>query len=197
MKNSFLILTTIVISLITGSPAWAGYFGMITDITGKIEHISKTNDHSSDLLGSNFDVNDEFKLSKNSSITIVAHKNCEELLIQGAGHIKINAHAIEIISGAKNMISFIRELPVCYTPDSINRTKTIGGLILRGNSDPVWELRKEFNDDGNASNATLVTLIAYDLDANEIERARPYFARLKSKMPNSIFIQDIAERFSK
>ncbi len=194
MKNSFLILTSLFISLIAGSPAWAEYYGMITDTTGKIEHISKKHIPSGDLLGSNFSVNDEFKLDKNSSLTIVAYANCEELLIQGAGHIKIKAHKMEIISGAKNMLSSIRELPVCYTPDELNRKKTIGGLILRGNSDPVWELRKEFNN-GNARNTTLVILIAHDLAVNQIERARPYFVHLKNKMPNSVFIQSIADKF--
>ncbi len=168
---------------------------MITDSNGKVELKSSNSSAISNLLGTNISVNNELLLGKNARITLVTHENCAEILVTGAAHIKFSIDQINVLQGGKDTLAVLRELPACYIPIKMQSTNAIGGLTLRGNFDPVWKLRKEFQN-GVANNSTLITLISHDLDQNKAERARPYFILLKSKMPESPFIKSIENRFS-
>jgi hypothetical protein len=176
-----LIITGVFLASLTpsfSSEAGNSQFGMITDISGKAA-IQRQSNNVKISFGSGVLQDDKIVLDKDAKIVMVAYENCSEWNISGPGDITIN----KVPTGSNLSVVSSRKLPICYVPGDFHGTdsKTMGGLQLRGGTF-ITNLRNEFKK-GNSSNSDLLTIILYDLKKGNKEKAKPYFEKLKKRVP--------------
>jgi hypothetical protein len=167
-------------------------FGIIMDVSGEIT-INRGENKIAAELGSTISPNDILTLTKGSTVALVSYDSCQEWILNGPDKITIKA---DKINSERGNISPERQLPICYSMEEIEDSKsdTIGGFVLRGApKDPLASLRTEFKN-GKASNTTLITIIMYDLHNGKVEQTEQYFKVLKSREPGSEFVRSLSKR---
>ncbi|MCP5002467.1 MAG: hypothetical protein GY941_00720 [Planctomycetes bacterium] len=176
-------------------------YGIVTEVSGPVELVLQTSMRPIKYPGFDLSIGDGLAFSKGATITIVSYVDCREWNIKGPGYVEIKKKRIEIISGATDMVVPLRKLPFCSDIGGLEGSQSdavsgyeMGGIVLRGKTETIESLRSEFVD-GGAGNASLITLVMYDLKKKNIENARPYFEELKKRIPNSLFIKDITKYF--
>jgi len=193
-------------------------FGVVMDVSGKVELQAKGKNSAIDL-GKNVSVGDNLSIGDKGRVTLVAYKGCEEWEITGPGTVHISDKIPELEKGSKGKASMKRKLPVCYKPEDMKvaGSHEQGGLVLMNKAAPVDNdnmegpnpaemsgavsaedemepLRRDFGE-GKADNATLMTLVMHDLKKNDTEGARPYFMELKKRAPGSEFVKKLGKDF--
>ena len=162
-------------------------FGIIMDYTERLD-LSRDGDSSPVEVGTELLIGDSLNLSEDGQVVFVAYETCEEITLIGAGKVTITDD--ENISTEKGQKWQIRQLPVCYKPESFpyNGPNITGGILLRGiNSSPntgdeIARMRAAAERD-EISNSELVSLIVYELQNDNKEMARNYHAQLMGKNP--------------
>jgi hypothetical protein len=167
-------------------------FGIVMDLSGKVTIKHGVNTKPADL-GINIVTGDMIILDKKAKAVIVSYVDCQEWSLSGAKRFLIKAGTI-LVNGKS--LPYSRRLPVCYSMEEIRRagSEPVGGFVLRGQNDPLAELREEFNS-GKASNSTVMILLMHELNRGEVEKAKPYYEFLKKCLPDSEFITNIATLF--
>lgn len=202
--------------------ALAGYcsaqdFGIVTDTSGKIadERAGKTTFLD---IGAAVAPKDKIHISKGGSATIVEYATCQEWFAAGAGNFIVDEGKIVAVKGAS--LKMGKKLPVCYKPGEIKGTAShsMGGIALfakeskgvasesagteefastsRTEAEAAMQPLREEYQRGNASNATVIALMMYELNANRMVAAKPYYDDLKKRAPKSQVVRELAERFA-
>lgn len=198
----------------------AGYaqdFGIITDASGKVanERAGKTKFLD---MGASVAPKDKLHISKGGAATIVAYATCQEWIAAGAGDFTVEEGKIVAVKGAS--LTMGKKLPGCYKPGEIKGagSHSIGGISLFAkeskapvpeaggseefssktgateNDSSIKPLQDEYQS-GKASNSTVIALMMYELNANRVAAAKPYYDDLKKRAPKSPVVREMAPRF--
>ena len=201
--------------------AGAGYaqdFGIITDVSGKLA-VQRNGKTKFLEMGASVAPQDILRVSRGGAATIVAYATCQEWLASGTGEITVENDKMAAGKGASLKIG--KKLPVCYKPADIKGagSHSMGGISLFAKeskkpaqeaaapeeftstsvateTDPAIEPLKEEYQGGKASNSTVITLMMYELGANKVAAAKPYYEDLKKRVPQSAVVKDLAPRFA-
>lgn len=193
-------------------------FGIITDASGKIanERAGKTTFVD---MGASIAPKDKLHIAKGGAATIVAYATCQEWIAAGAGDFTVEEGKIIAVKGAS--LKMGKKLPGCYKPGEIKGTgsHSMGGISLmakeskgpfpemagsreemastsgNGEADPAIQPLKDEYQGGKASNSTVIALLMYELNANRLAAAKPYYDDLKKRAPLSALVKEIAPRF--
>lgn len=192
-------------------------FGIITDASGKVadERAGKTIFLE---MGASVAPKDKLHISKGGAVTIVAYATCQEWVAAGAGDFTVEDAKIVAVKGAS--LTMGKKLPVCYKPADIKGagSHSMGGISLFGKeskgpapeaagpeefaatsgaaeTDAAIQPLKDEYQNGKASNSTVITLMMYELNANRIGSAKPYYEDLKKRAPHSAVVKEMAPRF--
>lgn len=185
-------------SLFLAQTVCAQEFGIIMDYTDTLS-LSRDGDSSPVEVGTELLVGDSLNLSVDGQVVFVAYETCEEVTLFGAGKVTITDD--ENISTEKGQKWQIRQLPVCYKPESFpyNGPNITGGILLRGinsstNTEDEIARMRAAAERAEISNSELVSLIVYDLQNGNKEMAKNYHAQLMEKNPAAVLPAHLLEQ---
>lgn len=200
--------------------AGTGYaqdFGIVTDVSGKIA-LQRAGKKTIIDMGASLAAKDILHISKGGAATIVAFASCQEWLVSGAGEITVEGE--KVVPGKGALLKMGKKLPGCYKPGEIKGagSHSMGGISLFGKESKgsapegagpqelamtpepsaadleIKSLKEEYLS-GKASNSTVIALMMYELNANRIALAKPYYDDLKTRAPQSALVKEFAPRF--
>ena len=146
---------------------------IVTDLSGTVTVLRNGKNMPLDIGHALF-VGDEILLAQGATLIAVTYEDCAEWRWAGGETISVESEGFQ---SKGHEFDPSRELPMCYHPDSYEKTDSnvIGGFVLRGSpSDPLAPLRKEFAE-GNASNSSLIALVLHEIEKGNMEQAKKYF----------------------
>ena len=190
MRFRTMILGIGAMCLFLAPSVWAQEFGIIMDFTAA-PSLERAGESSAVEVGTELLIGDVLNITSGGQLVFVAYKTCEEVTLFEAGEVTI-ADA-ENISTEKGQKWQIRQLPVCYKPESFpyNGPNITGGILLRGmnssasTDDEIARMRAAA-ERAEISNSELVSLIVYDLQNDNKEMAKSYHELLMDKNPDAI-----------
>lgn len=179
----------VMVSVFSIQAVCAQDFGIVLDFSGHSDLYRDSKPQRLDV-GTELIVGDTIEISANGQVVFVSYKECEEVSVAGAGEVSIAG--VEDIQTQQGQTWQIRQLPVCYQPESFSYSgpNITSGILLRGVSGNVQteqEVARMRDSAANSSisNSELVSLMVYDIRNDNLDTARTYYKQLKQRNPDA------------
>ncbi|MBI3794382.1 MAG: hypothetical protein HY280_06595 [Nitrospinae bacterium] len=199
----------------TAAIAGSADFGIVMDVSGNATANKKAVD-----LGQNVTVGESLSVPAAGRLVVVGYKGCSEWKITGPAKVTVLDAGPELAKGSTGKIEHGRKMPACYKPADLKTASTHeqGALVLMNKKDTgdlpsppqadaelsatvddteqgIEQMRKDFVD-GKSDVPALMSLVMHDLEKNDKDKARPYFAELQKRAPKSSFVKKLEKEFN-
>lgn len=171
---------------------YAEEFGIITEVAGK-PNINREGKIIPADFGQDLRVGDILNAEEGSIMIIVAYESCEEWKLTGPEQVLVETRN-NIIS-LSGHLSPTRRLPVCYKPEAFaySGPNVMGGTLLRSGEEEAADADKinQIRQNTELTNSELMSLLMFDLQNGDKEKARHYYEILMNKNPGAHIPQPI------
>lgn len=184
-KLSMTIVATFVCVLFVQT-LYAEEFGIIMEVAGE-STVNREGKNINADFGQDLRVGDILNAGEGSMMIIVAYESCEEWKVTGPEQALIETKS-NIIS-LSGQLSPARRLPVCYKPEAFaySGPNVMGGTLLRSGEGEGPDVAKidQIRQNADLSNSELMSLLMFDLQNGDKEKALEYYEMLMSKNPGA------------
>lgn len=184
-KLSISVMATAVFFLLCQT-LYAEDFGIIMEASGE-STINRAGKNIGADFGQDLKVGDIINAGEGSMMIIVAYESCEEWKVTGPEQVLIETPS-NIIS-LSGQLSPARRLPVCYKPEAFaySGPNVMGGTLLRSGEGEGPDVAKidQIRQNADLSNSELMSLLMFDLQNGDKDKALEYYNMLISKNPGA------------
>lgn len=192
MGRMFNLVAAALLALVASADAGPSAFGVVMNLKGGVT-VKRGAAVTRVDIGSGLVDGDSIVVEKGAQLTVVDYVECQEISITGPASVDVSNK--KGLSAQKGALTTGRKLPVCFEPGNVSAGgQAMGAFTMRG-MDAVADLRKEAQEN-KATVSTLITIVMYDLDKGEVNRARPYYEQLLKQSPESGFVKELGKRFA-
>lgn len=167
-------------------------FGIIMEVAGK-PNINREGETIAADFGQELQVGDILNAEEGSMMIVVAYESCEEWKLTGPEQVLVETNSNLIsLSGP---LSPARRLPVCYKPEAFayGGPNVMGGTLLRSTEGEAVDVDKvnQIRQNAELTNSELMSLLMFDLQNGDKEKAVEYYEMLMSRNPSAQIPQPI------
>jgi hypothetical protein len=199
----------VLVGLLFAGNAYAGDYGIVTDIKGKARVVGAKKDV---VMGQNIQAGASYEIASKSKIVVVEYTTCLEWTLKGPATVSVSSGEPKVVQGdKKKTVNKSGSLGACFKTADVKSASSheMGGLVLMSGEgektaqgakeqetrEAAIEKMKKEAKEHKASNSALLMLVIYSEMNNDSEGVREYVKYLKEKAPDSPFVRQVEKEY--